>query len=109
MPTTYKILGQVEPTANVTTTLYECPNNTQSVVSTIIICNTTSSAIKCRVSVRPGSETLSSKHYICYNTPVLGNDLTTMTLGISLSSGATIEVHSQKQGLSFSCFGMEIT
>ena len=40
MPTTtYRVLGQLNPSANVETTVYTVPAATQTVVSTIAVCN----------------------------------------------------------------------
>jgi len=39
MPTTYKVLGQINPSANTATTLYTVPSATQTVVPTITIAN----------------------------------------------------------------------
>jgi len=39
MPTTYKVLGQVSPSATTNTTLDTVPSATQCVVSTIAVCN----------------------------------------------------------------------
>jgi hypothetical protein len=39
MATSYKVLGQLNPSATTATTLYTCPAGTQTVISTITICN----------------------------------------------------------------------
>ena len=39
MATTYKLLGQSNPTANTLTDVYTVPAATQAVISTIAICN----------------------------------------------------------------------
>ncbi len=51
MPTTYKVLGQVNPSATTATTLYTVPSATSTVVSTITICNQASSAATYRIAV----------------------------------------------------------
>ena len=44
MPQTHKVLGQSNPAATTLTTLYTVPASTSAVVSTLVICNTASSA-----------------------------------------------------------------
>ena len=42
--TTYKVLGQSNPSATTATTLYTVPAATQTIVSTITVCNQAASA-----------------------------------------------------------------
>jgi hypothetical protein len=55
----FKILGQSSPNAVTNATLYTVPASTQSVISTINICNTTASATTCRVAAVPSGQSLS--------------------------------------------------
>lgn len=108
MAYTYKVLGQVNPTANTNTTLYTVPANTSTVVSTITICNQLSTTANFRIAVRPGGESISSKHYINYDTQVPGNDQIAMTLGISLATTDVVTVYANTANVSFNIFGSEI-
>ena len=49
----YKVLGQVNPVANQITTLYTVPSLNTAVVSTVTICNLSSTAATFRLSVQP--------------------------------------------------------
>ena len=87
MPTNYKVLGQSNPSTNTFTTLYTVPAGTQTVVSTITVSNgNTSSNATYSIAVRPGGETLATKHYIAQNNTVLTLDSIALTLGLSLGN-----------------------
>jgi hypothetical protein len=104
----YKVLGQINPSANTNTTLYTVPANTSTVVSTITICNQLSTTANFRIAVRPGDETITSKHYINYDTPVLGNEQIALTIGISLATTDVVTVYANTANVSFNIFGSEI-
>jgi hypothetical protein len=108
MPTTYKVLGQSNPSATTATTLYTVPASTQTVVSTIVVCNQTSDAATFRIAVRPAGATLAALHYLAYNVTVGASDSTSLTLGITLGATDVITVYSSSATLSFSAFGSEI-
>jgi glucose-6-phosphate dehydrogenase assembly protein OpcA len=108
MATTYKVLGQVNPTAATATTLYTVPAGTQTVVATISVCNQTQSELSFRIAVRPAGETLAAKHYIAYDSKVAGNDSTFITVGVTLAETDVITVYASSANLSFSAFGSEI-
>jgi hypothetical protein len=109
MPTVYKILGQVNPSATTDTALYTVPSSTQAVVSTIVIANLTTSPATYRVALRPAGETIANKHYIAYDVDVNGKDSTTLTLGLTLSATDVISVFASSTGLAFSAYGTEIS
>lgn len=109
MAITYKILGQVNPSATTETLLYS-PSGASAVVSTITICNQTASAATYRIAVRPSADaTTAAKHWIVYGATVAASDTTALTLGISLASGDSMRVFASTANLSFSVFGSEIS
>lgn len=108
MATTYKVLGQSSPSATTDTTLYTCPALTQTIVSSIIVCNRDSNGATYRIAVRPDGATLANQHYIAYGTTVAANNSTALTLGITLDAGDVITVYSSGTVLSFTAFGSEI-
>lgn len=108
MATTYKVLGQVNPSATTATTLYTVPSATQAVVSTISVCNLTAGEIAFRIAIRPNGEALASKHYIAYDSKVAGNDTTFITVGPTLGAADVITVYAASANVSFSVFGSEI-
>ena len=108
MATTYKVLGQSNPSATTATTLYTVPAATQAVVSTIVICNQTATAATFRIAVRPAGASLAAQHYVAYDVTVGASDSTALTLGITLGATDVITVYGSTATLSFTAFGSEI-
>lgn len=108
MATTYKVLGQSNPAATTATTLYTVPSATQTVVSTIAVCNQGASSATFRIAVRPAGASLAAQHYIAYDTAITANNSTMLTLGVSLAATDVITVYASNTSLSFSAFGTEI-
>lgn len=109
MATSYKVLGQLAPSATTATTLYTVPTSTEAVISTIVVCNRDAATATYRVAVRPDGATLENKHYIAYNVTVGASDSTTITLGITVNAGDVVEVYASTANLSFNAFGTELT
>jgi glucose-6-phosphate dehydrogenase assembly protein OpcA len=108
MPTTYKVLGQSNPSATTATTLYTVPSSTSSVVSTISVCNAGSSAATFRIAVRPAGATLEQKHYLIYGATVPASDTTMITVGLTLATTDVVTVYASSANLSFQAYGSEI-
>lgn len=108
MATTYKVLGQVSPATATATTLYTVPAGTQTVVSTISVCNLTQGELLFRIAIRPAGETLATKHYIAYDAKVAGQDTTFITVGATLGATDVITVYESAADLVFNAFGSEI-
>lgn len=110
MPTTYKVLGQVSPaSANTETSLYTCPSATQTVVSTIVICNRGTVDGTFRIAVKPNGGAVANANYIAFDTICPANNTLTMTIGITVDAADIISVFSSNTSFSFSLFGSEIT
>ena len=109
MATTYKVLGQVNPSATTDTTLYTVPAATQTVVSTLVIANLAATDATYRVAVRPAGATLANEHYIAYDVSVGASDSTTLTLGLTLAATDVISVYASSTTLAFNLSGMEIS
>jgi hypothetical protein len=105
MATTYKVLGQLNPSANGFATLYTAP--TSAVTSTLVVCNQ-GAAGSFRVAVCPAGASINAKHYISYDVPISANDSIFLTLGISLSATDVILVYASSANFSFSLFGAEL-
>ena len=108
MASTYKVLGQVNPAATTLTTLYTVPSATQSVASTLSICNQGSFATTVRVAIRPAGAALDPKHYIVYDSPVTANDTLFLTIGVSLATTDVVSVYAGTANISFNLFGTEV-
>lgn len=109
MATTYKVLGQSNPSGNTATTLYTTPSDTATVASTLTICNQAATAATFRAAIRPAGETLAAKHYISYDTNIPANDTISLTLGLTLAQTDIVTVYANSASLSFNLFGSEIT
>jgi hypothetical protein len=109
MATTYKVLGQINPTANILTTVYTVPAATQTVISTIAVCNQSANATTFSIAVQPGNAAISSKHYINYNTPLPGNDTITLTIGMTLGNTDVLSANAGIGNVSISAFGSELS
>ncbi len=108
MAATYKVLGQSAPSATTATTLYTVPSSTQTVVSTIAVCNRGASSGTYRIAIRPNGDTLANLHYIAYDTAITANNSTMITIGVTLGDTDVITVYASTADFSFSVFGSEI-
>lgn len=109
MAKTYKVLGQLEPTAASLSTLYTVPGVTSAICSTLTICNMSSIATSFRIAIRPAGAAINNKHYIAYDCPIDGNETKTFTIGLSLSTTDVVSVYATLATLTFSLFGCELT
>jgi hypothetical protein len=109
MATTYKVLGQVEPTATTATTAYTVPSATETVVSTLNIVNISTNPDAVRVAIRPNGETLADKHYIIYGLVLPAFGQYSLQAGITLDATDVITVYSTNGTSAFNLFGSEIS
>jgi IMP cyclohydrolase len=109
MPTTYKVLGQSNPSVTTETILYTTPSLTQAVVSSIAICNQAATSATFRVAVRPSADaSTTAKHYLVYGTTVAANDTIILTMGITLAASDKILVYASTGNISFAAYGSEL-
>jgi uncharacterized membrane protein len=109
MPTTYKVLGQVAPSATTATTLYTVGAGKSAVVSTIAVCNRSASAATYRIAIRVAGSALSNEEYIAYDATLAANNTTMITIGVTLAATDVITVYASTADLSFNAFGSEIS
>jgi hypothetical protein len=108
MALTYKVLGQAQPSAGVFYDLYTSPSATATIVNSIVVCNTNSSATTFRVAVRVGGATLSNGAYVAYEIPVAGTATTELSLGITMGAADVLTVYSVSGTVSFNAYGVQI-
>ena len=108
MATTYKVLGQTNPSATTATTAYTVPSATQTVVSTIAVANIGSAPATYRIAVRPSGESLANKHYLVYDSSVAPQSTDTLTLGLTLNATDVVTVYASTATMAFNLFGSEI-
>jgi len=108
MATTYKVLGQINPTANTLTTVYTVPSATQTVVSTVTVCNMANTAATFSLAVQPANAAIANRHYINFQTTLPANDTVALTLGITLGNTDVIAANCSTGTVSINVFGSEI-
>lgn len=109
MATTYKILGQVEPSGTSSVDLYAVPANTEAIVSTLVVTNTVSSQQSFRIFVREAGATAGTDNAIAYDTTIAANSQVAFTLGLTISETDIISVRSETgSALTFQAFGSEL-
>jgi len=106
----YKVLGQVAPTADTDTTLYTVPASTETVVSSIVVCNRDDAAQSFRVAVRPNGAAISNEHYLYYDVTLETHSTFVFTGGITLDATDVITVRSSTVSsvVSFNLYGREV-
>jgi hypothetical protein len=113
MPNTYKILGQVNPTANTQSNVYVVPAATEAVINSLTIANQGTSNVSYSVIVMPSSEfatpASNGKYFLIRGSSMPGGDTATLTLSLTLPAGAVLAANTNSGSLSFSAFGVEIS
>ena len=109
MPTTYKVLGQSNPSATTATSLYTVPAATHAIVSTITVCNQAATAATYRIAVRVAGASLTASQYIAYDVSLPGNASDTLTLGVTLGATDVITVYASTATMSFNAYGSELS
>ncbi len=108
MATTYKVLGQVAPSATTETTLYTCPAATQTIASTLVVANRSASDATFRVSISLNGAATATKDYIAYDLVCGGGGINAFTIGITCDASDVVKVYASSADLSFNLFGSEI-
>ena len=110
---TYKILGQVNPSANTQSNVYVVPAATEAVVNSITVANQGTSNVSYSVIVMPTAEFASpasnGKYFLIRGSSMPGGDTATLTLSLTLPAGAVLAANTNSADLSFSAFGVEIS
>ena len=109
MPDAIKVLGQLDVSATTITTLYTVPDLTQTTVSSLVICNRSSSGITFRVSVHVAGAGADDKQFIFYNEALAATTTRTVVIGMCLNQADIVKVYSSAADVSFNMFGVETT
>lgn len=107
MAGTLKILAQNTPSATTDTTLYTVPAATTAVISMLSIAETGGTGATFRVAVVKSGDTLSTKHYLAYDTALASNDFISMMHGVTLGAGDEVHIYCSATGVAFNLFGEE--
>lgn len=109
MPTAYKVLGQSSPTAGTATALYTVPPLTETIVSSLTVCNRGTAIGTYRISVRPNGTALANQHYVTYDAEIGPKATTALTLGITMDASDVLDVYASTADFSFNAFGSEVS
>lgn len=109
MATVRKILGQTQTGAGADATLYTVPASTDTVVSTIVVCETNGVAGTFKISPKTATATTTAATAIAWNMAIAANQTITLTLGITLAAASLLVVQGSTANITFSAFGQENT
>jgi hypothetical protein len=110
MPVAYKILGQSAPATTSNADLYTVPSATQTVVSSIVVCNTTALDATARIFIRNNAAAAAASNAIIYDATISANSTAGYSLGITIDATDVITVRSSTaNAITFSAFGSETT
>lgn len=109
MANAYKILGQVADASANDVELYLVPAATEAIVSTIVVCNREAAANTFRIATKSDNSAVANEDYVAYDTSIAANDTITLTLGVTLQTGAEISVGASDANVTFQAYGTEIT
>jgi hypothetical protein len=108
MAITYKVLAQSAPSATTNTDVYTVGSGKQATVSTITVCNRSTTAATYRIAIRVAGATIANEDYIAYDAPIGSNDSVTWTIGVTLGATDVVTVYASTANLSVNIFGAEI-
>jgi hypothetical protein len=108
MAITYKVLAQSAPSATTNTDVYTVGSGKQATVSTITVCNRSTTIATYRIAIRVAGSALSNEEYIAYDAPIGSNDSITWTIGVTLGAADVVTVYASTANLSVNIFGAEI-
>jgi hypothetical protein len=113
MANTYKILGQLNPSANTQGNVYVVPAATSTVINSVQIANQSSTNSSYSLIVMPAANfanpASNGMYYLIRGATIPASDAATLTLSLSLPAGAVLAANTNSASLSFSAFGVEIT
>ena len=102
MANTYKS-AQLQGTAALSTygSLYFTGAATTAIISSIVVCNTSASAVLFRVGLMGTAGTPSASEFIVYDASLAGNDTIALTLGLTMGNSQFLRVSSSANTLAF--------
>ena len=108
----YKILGQIQTTANVLTTIYTVPASTNTVVTTITICNQSANTVSINVAANVSGSAVSTKNFIVSGYSLGAAETLVLEPRISLNVGSILSANvtgaNAVSNVSINAFGVEI-
>lgn len=106
--TTYKILGQSAPAATTEVDLYTVPASTETIISSIVVCNRGASAGTYRIYVAINGAAAANAQYLVYDASIQAKETVALTLGVTLDATDKLRVYASSADFSFNAFGSEL-
>lgn len=112
MPTIYRQLGAAAGNGVIGTAanLYSASATagTSTVISSIVICNTASTAATYTIAVNTVSATYATGRFVVFQATIAGNDTVALTLGLVMDpTNRYLNVSSSANTVNFSAYGAE--
>jgi hypothetical protein len=109
----YKILGQIQTTANVLTTIYTVPAATNTMITTITICNQSSNdSVFINVAANISGSAVTTRNFIVSGYSLGGAETLVLEPRISLNVGSILSANitgaNASSNISINAFGVEI-
>lgn len=108
MADSLKVLGQADLDATTLTDIYTVPSGASASISSVVVCNRSSSADSFRLAVAPAGASDDPAHYLYYDVPIPANDTFVCTIGITLGATDVIRAYGGTTDISVSVFGVEV-
>lgn len=109
MAEAFKISQAAITVANTEQSLYVVPGSTNSVMSSIVICNRGSNKATYRWAIVPSGGAAGAANWQEYDAEVDGNTSEFRTLGCTLPTAAEVRIQADTTDVSFSIFYVEVT
>jgi len=108
----YKILGQVQPTANVLTTIYTVPAATNTMVTTITVCNQSANTVSVNVAANLSGSAVATRNFIVTSYALDAAETLVLEPRISLNVGSILSANitgaNASSNVSVNAYGVEI-
>ena len=108
----YKILGQIQTTANVLTTIYTVPASTNTVVTTITICNQSANTVSVNVAANVSGSAVTTRNFIVSGYSLGAAETLVLEPRVSLNVGSILSANitgaNAASNVSINAFGVEI-
>lgn len=111
MANSFKILGQVNPTANTQSNVYVVPTATAAVINSINIDNTGTANVSYSIIIVPSTDNSTSplpKHFILRGSIAPSGDTVLLDFPLTLPAGTVVAANTNNGSLAISAFGVEV-
>lgn len=107
---TYKVLGQAAPSGTTNVDLYTVGAGKSAIISSIAVCNVTSTAATYRIFQRIAGATAGVGNAVAYDATVAANSTTSVEIKMTVAATDVITVQSGTgNALTFTANGSEIS